>query len=74
MEQAIGQLKEVIKQGALNRLDREELLDDIREVLGNYQQLRGTAYDQAINNFLMRVCTSEFSVILDEREVVELWK
>jgi hypothetical protein len=74
MEQAIGQLKEVIKQGALNKLDRENLLDHIREVLGNYRQLQGTAYDQAINNFLMRVCTSEFSVILDEREVVELWK
>ncbi|MDO6431560.1 hypothetical protein Q4E93_13225 [Flavitalea sp. BT771] len=74
MERAIAVIRQLISQGIENKLDRENLLDHIREVLSDYRELRGTAYDQAINNFLVRVCSSEFSLMLGEGELAELWK
>ena len=74
MERAIAVIRQLITQGIENKLDRENLLDHIREVLSDYRELRGTTYDQAINNFLVRVCSSEFSLMLGEGELAELWK
>lgn len=55
-------------------MDRANLLDHIKEVLREHRQLRKTEYAETINNFLIRVCSSELALELGEAELVELWK
>ena len=74
MQQAITTIRQVIAQGIENRLDRENLLDHVREVLRDYRQLKDTEYAETINNFLMRVCSSELSLELGEGEAAVLWR
>ena len=74
MQRAIEVVRQVIAQGVEHKLDRGNLLDHLREVLSNYRQLKGTDYAGTINNFLARVCSSEFSLQLGEAELAELWK
>ena len=74
MQRAIGVIRQVIAQGIENKLDRENLLDHIKEVLGSYRQLRQTEYAETINNFLIRVCAGELSLELGEGELAGLWK
>jgi len=74
MQRAITVIRQVITQGIENRLDRENLLDHIREVLGDYRRLRNTEYAETINNFLIRVCSSELSLEIGEGDLMELWK
>jgi len=74
MQRAIGVIRLVIAQGIENKLDRENLLDHIREVLGDYRQLRETEYAETISNFLVRECFSELSLELGEQELSALWK
>ena len=73
MEKVIGLLKGVVGQAVAEKLPAEDLLDHFREVLRNYGQLKGTPYQVAINNFLARTCTSNFSLVLDEEKVKALW-
>jgi hypothetical protein len=74
MQRAIAVIRQVIAQGIENKLDRENLLDHIREVLGGFRQLRKTEYAETIDNFLIRVCSSELSLELGEGELAGLWK
>jgi hypothetical protein len=74
MQQAIGVVRVMISQGAENKLDRENLLDHLHEVLKGYRKLRGTEYAETINNFLVRVCSSELSLALGADDLAELWK
>jgi hypothetical protein len=74
MQRAIGVIRQVIAQGIENKLDRENLLDHIREVLSGFDALRKTEYADTINNFLMRTCSSELSLQLGEKELQRLWK
>ena len=74
MQHAIGVVRELIAWAVQNKLDRENLLDHLHEALGKYRQLRGTDYAGTINNYLVRVCSSEFSLQLGEAELAELWK
>lgn len=74
MQHAIGVVRELIAWAVQNKLDRENLLDHLHEALGKYRQLRGTDYAGTINNYLIRVCSSEFSLQLGETELTELWK
>jgi hypothetical protein len=74
MQRAIAVVRQVIEQGIENKLDRENLLDHIKEVLGDYRHLRKTEYGETINNYLIRVCSSELSLELDDRELARLWK
>ena len=70
----IGVIRQVIAQGIENKLDRENLLDHIREVLVDYRKLRKTEYAEMINNYLIRVCKSDLSLELGEQELAALWK
>lgn len=74
MQQAIRMIRQVMAQGIEHKLDRENLLDHIREVLGDYRKLRKTEYAETINNFLVRVCGAELSLELGEQELAALWK
>jgi len=74
MQRAISVVRQVIEQGIENKLDRENLLDHIKEALGDYRALRKTEYGETINNYLIRVCSSELSLELGERELAGLWK
>jgi len=74
MEKVIALLKEVMNQGAVRKIGREELLDQFTEVLRKYRQLKGTHYQLAVNNFLVRTCSSNFSLVLGENELEVLWK
>ena len=74
MQRAIAVVRQVIEQGIMNKLDRENLLDHIKEVLGDYRALRKTEYGETINNYLIRICSGELSLELDERELAGLWK
>jgi hypothetical protein len=72
MQRAIGVIRQVIAQGIENKLDRENILDHIRQVLGDFRKLRKTEYAETINNFLIRTCKSELSLELGEAELAEL--
>jgi len=74
MQRVIALLRQVIMQGIENKLDRGNLLDHIHEVLKENRQLRKTEYAETINNFLIRVCSSELALELGEAELAELWK
>jgi len=74
MQRAIGVIRQVIAQGIENKLDRENVLDHIREVLRDYKKLQKTEYAETINNFLVRICKSELSLEIGEAELAELWK
>lgn len=74
VQRAIGVIRQVITQGIENKLDRENLLDHIREVLVDYRKLRKTEYAVTINNYLIRVCASELSLELGEQDLAALWK
>jgi hypothetical protein len=74
MQHAIGVVRELIAWAVENKLDRDNLLDHLHEALSKYRQLRGTDYAGTINNYLVRVCSSEFSLQLGEAELAELWK
>lgn len=73
MEKAIERVKEVVSQGVTRKTSREELLDQLSEVLGMYRQLKGTHYQEAVNNFLIRTLSSNFSLMLGEKELEVLW-
>jgi len=74
MEKVIALLKGVVSQGVANGIQEEELTDHIRQVLTGYHQLKRTPYQVAINNFLIRTCTSNFSLLLDEERLEILWR
>jgi hypothetical protein len=74
MQRAIGVIRRVVTQGIESKLDRENLLDHIREVLRDYRQLRKTEYAETINQFLIRVCSAELSLEIGEQELAALWK
>lgn len=74
MEEAIGHLKAITAQAVANKMDSENMLDHVRELLGRYRQLKGTAYESAVNNFLVRTCSTNFSVALSDAEVKALWE
>jgi len=71
---AIATIRQVIAQGIENKLDQDNILDHIREVLGNYRRLRKTEHAETINNFLIRVCATELSLKLSDKVLAELWK
>ena len=73
MEKVVGTLKGVVNQAVAEGIHKEELMDHFREVLGNYHYLKGTPYQGNIDRFLVRTCSSNFSLVLEDRELVDLW-
>ena len=73
MDEAVGHLKGIVAQGVASKMDRENLLDHMHQVLLRYGQLRGTPYEGAVNNFIARTLSSSFSLVLGETEVKSLW-
>ena len=73
-EKVIAQLKQVVSRGVDEGIDREELMDHIGEVLAGYGQLRQTPFQTAIDNFLIRTCSTNFSLELTEEELSVLWR
>jgi len=73
MEKAIGSLTGVIKKGVAEKISRKELLNQLSEVLAKYGQLKDTRFQDAINNFLTRSCSTNFSLLLGEDELDVLW-
>jgi hypothetical protein len=73
MEKVIAQLKGVMDEGMVSRAGREELTDHIRGVLSGYRQLKKTPYQVSINNYLVRVCSAQFALSLDEGQLEALW-
>ncbi|HEV9036264.1 MAG TPA: hypothetical protein VGQ51_06590 [Puia sp.] len=71
---AIATIRQVIAQGTENKHDRQNVMDHIGEVLTDYRKLRRTEHAETINNFLIRVCASDLSLHLSEKELAELWK
>ena len=74
MEKVLTRLKGVVSQAVVAGTNRDELTDHVSEVLSGYRQLKGTPYQEAINNFLVRTCTSNFSFTPDEQELQGLWR
>jgi len=74
MHRAIAVIRQVIAQGLVNKLDRENMMDHIKEVLGDYGGLCKTEYAEEINKFLVRVCAADLSLELGEEDLAALWK
>lgn len=73
MDRVISLLKGVVSQAVTEGTERGELMEHIGEVLGEYGQLKGTPYEATINNYLVRTCSSNFSLVLGEEELEVLW-
>lgn len=73
MEKVIGQLKGVMDSAVIYKMNKDELTDHLQAVLGNYRQLKKTPYQVSINNYLTRICASQFSLALDERKLESMW-
>jgi hypothetical protein len=73
MEKVIVLLKGVVSQGMAGGIGREELMYQLKEVMDKYHHLKNTPYEVAVNNFLVRTCSSNFSLLLGEEELKELW-
>lgn len=73
MEKVIVLLKGVVSKGVAEGISREDLLGQLSDVLAKYGQLKGTPYQDGINNFLTRTCSSNFSLLLGEDELDVLW-
>ena len=73
MEKVVTVLKSVIAQGVTTGISPEELLAQIGEVLSRYGHLKVTPYQGAVNSFLIRTCSSNFSLMLEEEDLVALW-
>jgi len=73
MDIVITLLKEVVSQGVADGINREELTDHIREVLASYHQLKQSPYQEAINSFLIRTCSTNFSLVLEGADLDVLW-
>jgi len=71
---AISTIRQVITQGIENKLDRQNVMDHVGEVLRDYKKLRKTEHAETINNVLVRVCANDLSLELGEKELAELWK
>jgi hypothetical protein len=72
-ETVIMALREVVSQGKKVSASKEQLLEKIREVLAEYDQLKKTRYQSTVNDFLFRTCSSEYSLLLREEELEALW-
>jgi len=73
MEKVVTVLKSVVAQGVTTGIGREELVAQIGEVLERFGHLKGTPYQGAVNNFLVRTCSSNFSLVLEEEDLAALW-
>lgn len=73
-EKVIVLLRQMVNDAAATGVRREELEDRIRMLLSGYRQLVKTPYQVSINNFIARTCTTNFSLMLSDREIGELWE
>jgi hypothetical protein len=73
MEKVVALLKGLITDATGTGIGREELMGRFGEVLSKFRHLKGTAYQVAIDNFLIRSCATNFSLQLTEGELAELW-
>lgn len=73
MAAVVAILKDIVAQGAAEGTDKEQLLTEIADVLSRYGQLKGTAYQGSINSFLARTCASNFSLVLEDPDLMALW-
>jgi hypothetical protein len=74
MEKVIVLLRQMVNEAAATGVRREELEDRIRILLSGYRQLVKTPYQVSINNFIARTCTTNFSLMLSDREIAGLWE
>ena len=74
MEKVIVLLRQLVNDSVATGIRREELEDRIKMVLSGYRQLMRTPYQVSINNFIQRTCTTNFSFLLTDKEIAELWE
>ena len=74
MERKVEIIGQIIEQGRDNEMDRENVLDHVRQVINETRELKGTKYERIINSYIMRVWSGEMGTLLEEDEVADLWK
>jgi hypothetical protein len=73
MEKVVELLKGVVAQGIVDGDEPGLMMEYFRQILSKYGYLKGTPYQVAINNFLIRTCSKSFSMVLGEQELESLW-
>jgi hypothetical protein len=73
MATVVAILKDVVAQGLAEKMEKEQLLTQIAEILSRYGQLKNTPYQASINSFLTRTCASNFSLVLEQGDLAALW-
>jgi hypothetical protein len=74
MEGKVEIIGQIIEQGRDNEMDRENVLDHVRQVISETRELKGTKYERIINSYIRRVWSGEMGTTLEEDEVADLWK
>ncbi|MDR3712386.1 MAG: hypothetical protein P4L51_06195 [Puia sp.] len=73
MEKLLDLLKSIVQEATENELGREELLDRFYQTINGFHHLKKTPYEVAINNYLIRACSTNFAMQLTEEELKSLW-
>jgi len=66
-------LQQAFEQCAERRWIKEELLTAISKVLKQYPELKGTAFQSAINNYISLEAGTQCQVELNEHELQQIW-
>jgi hypothetical protein len=73
VQQLIDELKIVFQSAVSKQFQQEEILMAIQVKLSSYQQLKGTPFQVAINNFIAQQAQSQCEILLEDAEIKQLW-
>jgi len=63
----------VIMAGIGNKLNREELITGLQLKLKNQEKLKGTAFQVAVNNYIITEAKNKCSILFTDQELDRLW-
>lgn len=69
----VDKLKEELRELFRDRCTKSELMHALAATLTNFQQLRGTASEAVINEFIMRRAEDGCEIMIHDEEFRELW-
>ena len=74
VHELMDELKAVFQSAADKQFQKEELLMALQVKLRHYQQLKGTAFQVAVNNHLSQQAQLHCKISLDDMEIKQLWQ
>jgi len=74
VHELMDELKAVFQSASDKQFQKEEILMALQVKLKHYQQLKGTAFQVAVNNHLSQQALLHCKIALDDMEIKQLWQ